>query len=225
MAHEDNEEYQGLGELSEDIFNERGGFPPQAKGTQYVPGQSLPPDIAYQSEVDSSAAGASLGSPSQETFVTSTYNIRPINARDFVIAEKQTMLLDAVGNATPAEVSFLVPNGYVGVLQKFAWSFIDPLPLGDNSIIPPVQNNFLFTAAVYVNETVQPDYDALERLGVWLNRPFPAYVLANALQKITLRITPFADTGITVNSQVLMKIYGNVLLAKGLPLEYEPGSF
>ncbi len=220
---EDNEFLKSqLGELSEDIFTERGGFPPTAKGVQFESGKQLPPDIAYQNstqeEIDNSGI---VGSIPQTTFITSTFDARPINARDFSVSGKRTMSTTVLDVITPASLEIIVPNGYVGILRGFKWRFTDNFPFGSGGGSP---NDFDFAAAVYVSGTVQPNFDDLDELGVFLNDYQPCYILADSLQTIELRLTPIADSGSATSARPILAMYGNLLLRKGLPLQYEPGS-
>ena len=85
-------EQQNLGELSEPLFIEHEGRFPQHEGsTQFESGKQIPPDINYQSKVEQTLDNSELGSIPQSTRVTTTYDARPINARDFFIVDKQSI--------------------------------------------------------------------------------------------------------------------------------------
>jgi len=75
--------------LTEDILRERGediqttgDILPYMGGNQ--PSSRTPPDIEFLKGVAEDAAAAVPGTVSQGARVTSTYDARPINARDFI---------------------------------------------------------------------------------------------------------------------------------------------
>jgi hypothetical protein len=96
MSREDLENQQ-LGELSEELFEERGGFPgggPKAEAFQS--GKQMPPDWAYQNKALNSLQNAQLGQTQVLTRVTTIFDARPINAEDWTVVDKQR-----VENFTP----------------------------------------------------------------------------------------------------------------------------
>lgn len=215
LAQADN----SMGELSEDLLIERGGFGAEVKGVPFQSGKEIPPDIAYQTEVEQIAEQATTQSVPQSTRVTTVYDARPINARDWTEAGTILMSTDFTAS-TPAELEFIVPKGYVAIMRGFRWMYTDTFPFGVGAVPP---NNYTVDAGIFVDDTVQPDYDEIAELGVFLNTLYPCYILAAELQKITLRITPRADAAFS-SANVYMEMYGNLLLSKGLPLQYQPGS-
>ena len=88
----------GLGDLTDDISFERGeldvpagvGAPPGVPGSPGARvGPTYPPDVAYQQKVrDIADAEGVRGTLSQGAEVTSTYDARPINARDWMFADE-----------------------------------------------------------------------------------------------------------------------------------------
>lgn len=219
LAQADN---SSMGELSEDIFDERGGWGDKVQGDPFESGKQLPPDINYQLTASVAAQNAELGTLPQNTRVTTTFDARPINARDFSKSSVETMSTTVTDVITPASLTFQIPKGYIGILRGFSWSFNDNLPYGI-SATPP--NNFEFQAAIYVEDTVQEDFDDLGNLGIFLNEYQPTYILANELKNLELRLTPITDTGTASSAEVTLKIYGNLLLRKGIPLPFEPGNY
>lgn len=218
LAQADN----SMGELSEDIFDERGGWGDKAQGDPFESGKQLPPDIAYQVDVSASAQGAPLGTLPQKTRVQTVFDARPTNSRDFSKSSFETMSTTVADVVTPASLIFTIPKGYIGILRGFRWSFNDNLPYGISADSP---NNFEFQAAIYVEDTVQEDYDQLGDLGIFLNDLQPCYILANELKNLELRLTPITDTGTASSADVRLELYGNLLLRKGIPLPFEPGSY
>lgn len=220
--NEENEDYQNeLGELSEPTFEERGGFPPQAKGVQYQPGQQLPPDMAYQNEANAGLGTAVLGGPALGTYVTTTYDARPINARDFFTSAINNAETDgSTAGEIPADFSFTVPQGYVAVLRGVAWDFSIPSLADEGS--PSPDYNYTFTVRLQVDGIAVPNYDDIAGFGAFLNDLVPCYVLANEGQTITLSVRITSDNALTIG--VNQKLYGNLLLSRGLPTNFEPGS-
>ena len=215
MDRDEEERRLQMGELSEPIFSERGGFPGQAPGVSYAAGQTAPPDIAYQNRIK--ALQGVIGTQPQATYVTTTFDARPINARDFVVSELVEFDSGEFGN--PADLTFTVPNGYVGILRGFKWSFRaqairDMIALGAN---------VNFENFILVDGTIQPNYDDIGDIGEWMNDLFPCYILADSNQSITLRLKPAGDIP-AFTGKIKMTMHGNLLLAKSLPLQYEPGS-
>ena len=90
----------GLGDLTDDISFERGelDIPAGQKIPVGVPGApggevgaTFPPDVAYQQKVRAAAddpTQSEKGTMSQGSEVTSTYDARPINARDFIFGDE-----------------------------------------------------------------------------------------------------------------------------------------
>lgn len=91
----------GLGDLTDDILFERGelDIPAGQKIPVGVPGApysgvgaTYPPDVAYQQKVRAAAdAEGEKGTMSQGSSVNSTYDARPINARDFIFGDEFTV--------------------------------------------------------------------------------------------------------------------------------------
>ena len=93
----------GLGDLTDDILFERGELdvpagtriPRDVPGAPGRPGATYPPDVAYQQKVrDVADAEGVKGTLSQGAEVTSTYDARPINARDWMFADEFTVPAD-----------------------------------------------------------------------------------------------------------------------------------
>jgi hypothetical protein len=106
----------------------------------------------------------------------------------------------------------VVPQGYIGILRAFRWSFTDA----------PLISPTLYTARILVNGVVQPGFDELQRLGSNSWEWQKCYILADAGQTIMLELIPTGT--IDPGNDVVGQLFGNLLLAKGLPLQYEPGS-
>lgn len=242
MSHEDREKEESqLGELTRPILKERGGFPPISNQPLYEQGQPIPPmgfdrntppDIDYQQDVRRQVDQfGQLGTQPQKTFVTSTFDARPINGVDFLVKEKVRVAFQNPNGAAvdiPGEVAFEVPPNYIGILKGFAWSFEVPiLPKDDNDNFELVIDN----VSVLINNTRQNFYDNLQAYGTHVPDLLPCYFIAETGQEIKLRVQLGNKAGGNVTNTTLydqdmtITLYGNLLLSRGLPAQFEPGSF
>lgn len=213
---EDRENEPGLNELPDGIAFEREENKDYVKeGTRFNRGASpgghgAPLDITQQDAVR--GMPGEMGSVPVRFVVTSTYDSRPINARDFL----HTQILDFDFGCVPVNTStalFTVPDGYVGVLRGFKYNFnpiyqLDP----DDTLIGTVISDGVSTQ----------NYTDIA-LPQMKNSYTPIFTIANSLKTIGLRIThpnPVASTG-SETSQAIIELYGNLLLAAGLPIQYE----
>lgn len=255
MSHEfeDQTGQNNLGELVEDISGsrERDEFKSYAKEGEANSGHTsvgdrsgipgpLHPAIGIPSdiEVEANIRGISgeVASPGIPGSVTSVYDARPINTRDFLHTDVQPMMKIEAGETPTAftlevNTSFPVPQGYTGVLRGFSYeadviadfvflTIIDPTKLG----FIPVKSTLL------VDELRVPDYVEMD-LGQSVDSFMPTFVLANPGQNFTLRLLYDIDLanallpdGVVPDiSQVNihMQLYGNLLLSRGLPKQFE----
>ncbi len=105
----------GLGELPEDLSNERGDLDNYALRAA----QQMSPDMASAERSRVDASGTGLGSPKIDYSVRSVYDSRPINHREFNLWF-QAQINDeppAVADLTIFRSTFFVPDGYVMVLR------------------------------------------------------------------------------------------------------------
>jgi len=233
----EDRENDALGELPSSIQRERNEFsqtaaegvprtiPPETPiGTLRPAG--IPPDIQALDDT-LNKGNAKLGSPVIPASVTSVYDARPVNARDWKQTETPTLLL-AVGNPPPIQtitMEYTVPLGFVSVLRGFQF-----IP----RIIPAIPLNATtsayfdwVTVSILVNNIVQQDYNNL-KFGPVMDKAQDTFVIANELQIITLKVTfaaSFLDAqklvGNFETTPVLLQMYGNNLLTRGLPTPFE----
>lgn len=221
-----------LGELPPELMRERGTtYPPTApqRIPPAFPGQSrsyVPPDVQARSNAYDNGAGE-LGSPVIPATVTSTFDARPINARDWKITT--VGLLNRDGDGAPAtqtlSATYNVPAGYVGVMRGFQFSprIVPWIPL-DNT----TNESFDWvTVTILVNNIVQADYDSL-KFGPTMDRPQEVFVLAGETQTLTIQVNFLASfiRGQSIfenfeTTPVLLQMYGNALLTRGLPTPFE----
>ncbi len=105
----------GLGELPEDLANERGDLDSYALKAA----KQMSPDMASAARSRVDAAGTGLGSPKIDYSVRSVYDSRPINHREFNLWFQAVILDEPPATASLAifRSSFFVPPGYVMVLR------------------------------------------------------------------------------------------------------------
>lgn len=218
---EDNE----LGELPSSLLQERReGVDYVNEGTRYdgFSAKSLfdnrnygpPPDIALESAVRNRPG--EMGSIPRRFDVTSTFDARPVNGRDFL----ETFFLDFevdgdAGISDTQTVLFEVPDGYVGVIRGFRYFLTRFLNIEDRSM----------TVSVIADSVTLNNYDnmLLEQI---VNDFIPVYGITTGLKNIGLRIThPFPiDILNEENVQCRVELYGNLLLSRGIPSQYEPAN-
>ncbi len=230
----EDRENESLGELPQPIQTERREFSqadadnvPVGTAPSIVIGQqgvnaSLPPDIRKQGEALRQSKDAKLNSPVIPASVTSVYDARPINARDWMVTEYQLVSLPngSAGNQT-LNLSYTVPAGFTGVLRRFAF---------EPSIFAAFTDNEKRAGeewdGVLVSLKVQginvPDYQNL-MLGQSADILMDTFVLASEGQIIEL-VLKYSNK-MVLNMQdftaVLMRMYGNNLLTRGLPTPFE----
>ena len=143
----------GLGELPEDLSDERGDLNTFALKAA----ENMSPDMAsaQTSRVDAALTG--VGSPKIDYSVRSIFDSRPINAREF------NLWFSAEGDdAAPVEIEvfrkcFFVPEGYVAVLRGVT------ILLGP-AITPPFANyDGLLRIATDGSVTDPPDVTSADR--------------------------------------------------------------
>lgn len=236
MSNEEREhEENGLGELPEPLFNERGGFPKDLGGDTFDPTQQLPPDLNYQQGARADSQGASLLSPPYKEQVTSIHGVRPINARDFVYTQQIRVNIYAEAQEQ-FRVVFEVPQGFVAILKSFRWEFSNP-----NRLPTALYNtNELQYLRIESGNVVQQNYDdlwprelfdysadpsAADSMQVPLSGAFETYVLADEGKLIELvGALPASLVPDVVRSLIDFTMYGTLLLKRGLPVVFEPGS-
>jgi hypothetical protein len=233
----EDRENAALGELPTPIETERREFsqtdadkvpvqipPPLAIGQQGA-NAAIPPDIQKQADALQGGQGR-IGSPVIPATVTSVYDGRPVNARDFKVTDVQTLNGDNDANppAQTLDVDYEVPLGFVGVLRGFQFQpFVVP-----NSPIKNTNDNVFnwVEVSILINGIVQQDYSQL-KFGATMDRAQEIFIVASELQIITLRVK-FLSAFILAQSLVVLEttpvrleMYGNNLLTRGLPTPFE----
>ncbi len=174
-------------------------------------GGQPPIDIRQQNQI--AERPSEVGSVPLGFDVTSTYDARPVNARDFLETFQLEFVLNGCALSHTEEAFYDIPNGFVAVTRGFRY-FTDPI------IISPVPDNGI-TFTLIADSIAVPNYT--EVLMPYDEPNFvPCYALTNPTKRIGIRIT-YPNTGGqqgTVNMTV--QLYGNLLLSRGLPVQYEP---
>lgn len=213
MSTEEREDSE-LGEVTEPLFEERGGFPREyaKNATVFKSGHDLPPDVAYQNNALRRSRGSSaLGAPKIETRVTSTFDARPINARDFWETGTGVIQATYFASVTPPFwvlntgagfqnaflQNFTVPDGYIAILRGFKFKVLDPTVtvlrpanLIDTFFISIAGGTTGALISILVDDIPQPNFTNITGLGFRQNDLVPCYILANAGQVITLKVFP-----------------------------------
>jgi len=234
---EDREnELNGMGELPDSIQQERKEFsqfdaygipidPPPARAIGTPRAAGIPPDIAKQNEVYADGDGR-LGSPVIPATVTSIYDARPVNARDFKVTSIK--MLSTAGGGVPQTLTadYTVPLGYTTVLKGFQFVphvMLEPRLDEATSFIYDMVD-----VTLLINDIVQQDYNNL-KFGPFMDLAQETFLIASELQIITLKCV-FSSDYLNVlgdypfgieDSPVLLQLYGNNLLTRGLPTPFE----
>lgn len=216
---EDNE----LGELPPALLKERKeGLDYVNEGTRYdgffakspfdQRNYGPPADISLENQIRNRPG--EIGSIPRRFDVTSTFDARPVNGRDFLETFSFSFLVDGDADISDTEtLLFNVPDGYVGIIRGFRYHLSRFLNLEDRSM----------TVSVLADGVVLNNYDnmLLEQI---VNDFIPVYGISTGLKDIGIRITHPAPIELldaeTVGCRV--ELYGNLLLSRGIPSQYEP---
>lgn len=224
---------EGLGDLPQDKAFARGepgsdfaepDFIPPGTLIQGRRGAGIPKDIAREARI--SERPGTIGSVVVPYGVTSVYNGRHINARDFMVTQKVSMpvSLEVANLVTSASVT--VPGGYVGVWRNFSVvPAILPSPaisgLEDGSDFGNVQYTLT------VNDTVVPEYEDMQLEHAVNQFELETWVLGLQNQRfsVVIRWTSVTDAIACVgnggNIFFFVTFYGQNLLTRGLPLPFQ----
>ena len=213
MSIEEREDGQ-LGELPEPVMHERGEDRNYlTEGSRFDNlSRSVPPDIRQQNAVMRSRG--EIGSVPNAFTVTSTYDARPVNARDFLTTFKLEFSISTSFTSYTEEGSFQVPNGYIGVMKGFRYSFNPPLSILEDLKVTVLSDD---VAVNNYSQIVLPQN---------VNDFIPIYTISNSLKTMGLRIEhPQQSYGLVATTKCSVELYGNLLLARGIPAPYEPTNF
>lgn len=223
MSDEFEEQQQSdvsLGELPPPVSNERGESytPDPVKAPPYFANSilqarsSIPPDIAAENARRELEGG--IHSPKINKLVNSTFDTLPVNARDFYHTGTVTVNSNEDLNIDPTQFDFVVPSGYIGILRGFKFH-------NDDMVFP---DTFSYVkTSVLIEGITHPDYSLLI-LGQSSNGMIPIHALANENKTISLQFHPslaFANATLADTQTFVVTLFGNLLLSRGLPLEFE----
>ncbi|MES9855931.1 MAG: hypothetical protein ABW166_04915 [Sedimenticola sp.] len=224
MSHEEREDNEdnGLGELpmpNRIERNENIGYSNEGTRFDKFGGKSLldnrnygaPYDIRQENDVRSRPG--EIGSVPRRFDVTSTFDARPVNGRDFL--ETFSLSFEAGEGPVTDSNTFTVPDGYIGIVRGFRY-FV-------SNVVDVLGETFL--VSLIANSTIVTNYDNMA-LPQIINAPIPCYAISNYLKNIGLKIThPSSRSGAGGDVLIRVEMYGNLLLSRGIPSQYEPANY
>lgn len=190
-----------------------------------VPSQQTEPIRAYSPEQQADIAQKQKyweelvkpGTVPSEAVVTTVFDARPINGRDFLLtAAGMELVTDTI------TASFQIPDGYVGILRSFSYEILAPGAEFDGYGLDQYEtgDSGFIVAKLDVNGTFVPNYNDM-RPGNFVY-DMPTYVLADEGQTIRLTVST-ASIGYYI-IKFVVEFYGNLLLKTGRALNFEPGN-
>jgi len=230
--NEEFEDQQGVGELPHGIAVERGENW-KDKDVFNISGnhQGIPPDIATSNGVMQVASKQSSNiSPQIPSLVESTFDTRPVNGRDFYITGREFFNWNSsfpTLNIDTISLTRNVPNGYVGILRGFRFGAFSPLAFPANESRYPDMGE-LITATLLKDNVIIPGYDNIQ-VGQIQNELIPVHSLVNENKTFTIKLKASnyymeainEHIGFNIPYYFSIEMYGNELLSRGLPLEFE----
>ncbi|MES9859103.1 MAG: hypothetical protein ABW166_21330 [Sedimenticola sp.] len=224
MSHEEREDNE-LGELPLSSRLERGeniGY--SDKGTRFdrFSGSSLldnrnygaPYDIRQENDVRSRPG--EMGSIPRRFDVTSTFDARPVNGRDFLKTFFLDFEVDGDEEISDTKTAlFQVPDGYIGIIRGFRYFLTRYLNIEARAM----------TVGIIADSVILNEYDNME-LEQIVNDFIPVYGISNSLKNIGVKIKhpyPIDILG-EETVQCRVQLYGNLLLSRGIPAQYEPAN-
>lgn len=246
IEHPDHQDVNALGELPQEVREERGElytgevYPQGPPGIlEEIPGSArpmplepplmpTPTDVRGQNIGLEQAQRTPMGLPAVDYLIQTTFDARPINGNDWTFLN--VMALDVNGDiGTPVlsqTLSFTVPDGRVGIIRNFSWTTTqllaaaaspEPADLGMIELFEPV---FVTLA---VNGFVQRTYERIfsqegER---------DCYAIAFEKETIDISVTFNSDfSGSTLGWQpgYFIQMNGNLLDTRGREKQYEPAN-
>lgn len=218
----------GLGELSEDLANERGDLATYSLRAA----ENMAPDMARAAAARIDAAETGLGSPSIDYTVRSIYDSRPSNHREFNLWFERIIGAHADPDSMLwARKCFFVPAGYVAVLRSATVIVKAAASLSNYDGLL----EFLVNGATYdpMQVTVGPGVGPGAGVSTpdqimipWRsNAPVSTFIIADENDSIGLNLS-FAP-GITspiTQSELQIGFYGQFLLKTGVPAQFQPAN-
>lgn len=206
----------GLGELSEEIADERGDLDTY----HTLPAENTKPDQMRAQIARQQAKDTGLGSPVLDYTVRSVYDSRPVSGRDFNLWFKTTG--DGCGNDTYLGLRncFYVPTGYVAVIRKVQLLFPDTASIQEYSALVQIQVN---------SATVDPELVTVggavgqstpsQLVGIPVRDPgeIETFIIADERQLVGVLLTDVTDFSAMTNQFIYVGFHGNFLLKTGVP--------
>lgn len=204
---ENREREAGLGELPEELADERGDLDFYTDFGGSAPGMGVPADMRIASDSRAQVARTGYGAPELDYTVRSVYDARPTQAYDFNVTPDGVNFGN--GGGAVARFQFQVPSGYVGVLREVhVW--LEPA-----IVIEPSTLRLTLT----VDGSDVPNNLTIP-MGSGLDAPVKCYVIADEFHFLGARID--GNPGAAVTGFV--RLYGNLLLKDGRPAIFQPAN-
>jgi len=159
--------------------------------------------------------------------VISTYDARPVQGYDFHASECNVLdwrTILGVTEFADVSITFLVPDNTIAVLRTFQYQ-VTNAPLNHVT-----EGECWLASTLLVNDLPVRQYNAMFH-PVRMARPFPAFVIADERTRIKLTLSVGKmDNGDPVEffgdldgilTPVLLRLYGNIILKTGVPIEFE----
>jgi len=241
MAEEERDDYGGgyyqpptLGELSRSLATERGeldaydlkgptGVPPQSPG-----GPAAVADLQRDTGLIDYTENryVSPRPPALLYQVVSTYDSRPIQGFDFQHSECGVIeWIAGGGGATflPVEFTYSVPENTVAILRSWRYQVV----------LAPVnavtEGDCWLFSDLLVNDQPVREYNRMLH-PIVMRKPFDSFLIVDERKNLTLRLR-VADDGaspveffadlVGLVTKVEVRMYGQLLLKTGIPIEFE----
>lgn len=192
----------GLGELADDIAEERGDLEAFGRDPVYGGGEQ-----SYLRSSEIAARRAPSGDPDSDSTVRSVWDSRPPDTRDFLVVS--TVAEPAAPGTTVLD--FEVPQGLIGFLRGFRFQLF---------AVPAVESPLSFRTSLTVDGVIVPDYNDMG-LGPVQDDFVPTFVIANSLQRIGAR---FQIAAAFVGLNLIFEFYGQFKLSDGRPAKDQVGN-
>lgn len=246
---EESEEYGGpyyeqptLGDLTRGLSHERGEtWSQEARGR--VPPARMPgqgggspgqvADLAREQSIMRTTENERISkiAPALAFQVQSTYDARPIQAYDFQASGCDTISWIAGGSGSefdPIEFAYMVPDNTIGVLRSFQYQ------VTGSPINAVTEGECWLSSTILINDLPIREYNLMFH-PVNMLRPFEAFAIADERTEIKIRLqmgllangvdpVEFFGDLIGIETPILFRLYGNVILKTGIPKEFEIGN-
>lgn len=221
------EDQQTMGELPLPIAVERSEDWKNKDVSSYT---GVPPDIAASNNVMQVTRGPTSNiSPAIPALVESTFDTRPVNARDFYTTGQGFFQFGTGAVSSFSEISLThnVPQGYAGIIRGFKFRAVNPFLWPSNESRFDEFNN-LIAVTLLRDDIIIPGYAELT-LGQVQNDLIPIHYVVRENKSFTMRLKASNYYMTAINSLIgpfrpfyfSMELYGNELLSRGLPTEFE----